>query len=163
MGQEAKSCMAQARMVPDEVVLGIIGERMDDPDVRGGCILDGFPRTIPQANGLAELLEQRDLRLDAAIALDVPVELLPDRAIGRRMDKKTGRIYHLKYNPPPPGAELVHRADDQVETVAQRIAEYDALTAGLLPYYGHRGLLSRVDGTGTLQEVTERVRSVLGV
>jgi len=94
--------------------------------------------------------------------IDVPREMLMERATLRRMDKRTGQIYHLKYNPPPPDAELVHRADDQEGTVMKRLDEYDAMTAALLPFYTQAGLLRRVDGVGSPSEVTERLLGVIG-
>jgi adenylate kinase len=101
------------------------------------------------------------LALDAVVQIDVPRELLNERATLRRTDKRTGRIYHLKYNPPPPDAELEHRADDQPETVAKRLDQYDAMTSALLPYYQEKGLLKRIDGVGDPNEVGERIRIAL--
>jgi len=138
-----------------------VDERIQEPDARAGFILDGFPRTVPQADSLGELLGERGLALDAVVQIDVPRELLMERATLRRMDKRTGQIYHLKYNPPPPDAELVHRADDQEATVAKRLDEYDAMTAALLPYYQGRGILKRIDGVGTPSEVTARLIQAL--
>ena len=98
--------------------------------------------------------------LDAALQIDVARSLLLERAVLRRIDKRTGQIYHLKYSPPPPDAELVHRADDQEATVQKRLDEYEAMTAALLPYYEARGLLRRVDGVGSPDEVTRRIAEV---
>src|SRR5690606_40705693 len=100
--------------------------------------------------------------LDAVLQIDVPRELLVERATGRRADVRTGQIYHLKYNPPPPDAELEHRADDREEVVAKRLDAYDAQTAALLPYYKSRGLLQTVNGTGTPGEATKRIKQALG-
>ena len=108
------------------------------------------------------MLEQRGLKLDAVLALDVPADLLIERAVLRRTDKRTGQIYHLKYSPPPPGADLEHRADDHEEVVRHRVETYEAMTAELLPYYQGLGLLRRVTGVGTVEEVTERIVQALG-
>jgi adenylate kinase len=161
LGKEADRYMSAGKLVPDSVVIGLVDERIQEPDARAGFILDGFPRTVPQADSLGELLGERGLALDAVVQIDVPRELLMERATLRRMDKRTGQIYHLKYNPPPPDAELVHRADDQEATVAKRLDEYDAMTAALLPYYQGRGILKRIDGVGTPSEVTARLIQAL--
>jgi adenylate kinase len=162
LGKEAESFMNSGRLVPDEVVIGLVDERLNDGDVSQGFVLDGFPRTVPQAESLDALLLKRSIGLDLVAQIDVPREMLMERATLRRMDKRTGQIYHLKYNPPPPDAELVHRADDQEETVKRRLDEYDAMTAALLPYYAEAGLLRRVDGVGSPKEVTERLMMAIG-
>jgi adenylate kinase len=161
LGKEADLYMSAGKLVPDSVVIGLVDERIRQPDAQAGFILDGFPRTVPQAESLGGLLGKRGLALDAVVQIDVPRELLMERATLRRMDKRTGQIYHLKYNPPPPEAELVHRADDQETTVVKRLDEYDAMTAALLPYYEGRGILKRIDGVGTPSEVTARLIRVL--
>jgi len=137
--------MAMGALVPDEVVVGLIDERTRAADCR-----DGF------------LLDARALKLDHVVALEVPRELLIERAVLRRTDKRTGQIYHLKYSPPPPGADLDHRADDREDVVKGRLDTYEAMTAELLPYYESRSLLRRVNGVGTVEEVTARIFKVLG-
>lgn len=154
--------MAAGALVPDSVVIGLIDERTKAPDCAHGFLLDGFPRTAPQADALAQLLAQKGQKLDRVLALEVPRELLIERAVLRRTDKRTGQIYHLKYSPPPPEADLEHRADDHEEVVKTRLDTYEAMTAELLPYYEKRGILSRVDGVGTVEEVTGRVLKALG-
>ena len=154
--------MAQGALVPDEVVIGLIDDRTAQPDCAAGFLLDGFPRTAAQAGALDALLQKRALKLDHVVAIEVPRELLIERAVLRRTDKRTGQIYHLKYSPPPPGADVEHRADDREEVVQTRLATYEAMTAELLPYYEARGILKRIDGGGTVEEVSARIFGALG-
>jgi len=161
LGIEAQRYMSLGQLVPDEVVIGLVSERLEADDAKKGFILDGFPRTVPQADALGVLLTSKAAPLDAVLQIDVPRELLVERATLRRTDKRTGQIYHLKYSPPPPDAELEHRADDQEETVIKRLDEYDTMTAALLPYYSKAGLLHRVEGVGKPQEVTARIAESL--
>jgi adenylate kinase len=149
--------MAAGALVPDEVVIGLINDRIALADAKGGFLLDGFPRTVPQAESLGNVLKAQTLALDVVLALNVSPDLLIERAIHRRTDKRTGQIYHLKYNPPPQGADLEHRADDHEEVVRKRVDTYENMTAELLPYYDKLGLLRRIDGVGTVEEVKGRV------
>jgi adenylate kinase len=161
LGKEAEKFMTAGKLVPDEVVIGLVDERLNGDDAKKGFVLDGFPRTVPQAEALGKLLSDRGTPLDRVLQIDVSRDLLVERATLRRIDKRSGQIYHLKYNPPPSDAELEHRADDREETVARRLDEYDAMTAALLPYYEKQGLLRRVNGVGKPQEVTERILAEL--
>ncbi|HZU81739.1 MAG TPA: adenylate kinase [Polyangiaceae bacterium] len=160
---ELVAAMAAGALVPDQVVIGLIDERTRLPDCGPGFLLDGFPRTIAQAEALGAMLAARGLKLDHVLSLEVPRDVLIERAVLRRTDKATGQIYHLKYNPPPPGAELEHRADDREEVVRRRLDTYEAMTAELLPYYGKLGILQRINGVGQVEQVTERVLEALGV
>jgi adenylate kinase len=154
--------MAAGALVPDDVVIGLIDARTRASDCAPGFLLDGFPRTSAQAEALDRMLSARGAKLDCVVALDVASELLIERAVLRRTDKRTGQIYHLKYSPPPPGADLEHRADDQEDVVRKRLDTYLAMTAELLPYYEKRGILKRIDGVGSVDEVTARILSALG-
>ena len=159
LGKEAAKFMDAGQLVPDSVVIGLVEERLQLPDVKPGFILDGFPRTVAQAEALDALLKRLGSGLDFIVQIDVPRALLMERATLRRTDKRTGQIYHLKYSPPPSDAELEHRADDQEETVKKRLDAYDAQTAALLPHYEKLGVLRRVDGVGSPKEVTDRMLS----
>ncbi len=162
LAPELVRAMAAGALVPDDVVVGLIDERTRADDCRPGFLLDGFPRTMAQAKSLRAMLEGRGAELDRVLALEVPRNVLIERAVLRRIDKRTGQIYHLKYKPPPPGADLELRADDREEVVEKRLATYDAMTAELLPYYEGLGILRRIDGAGTVDEVTARVLEALG-
>jgi adenylate kinase len=163
LGKAADQFMKQGKLVPDDVVIGLVRERLQKPDATAGFILDGFPRTVPQAEALDELLSSLGQKVDHVVQIDVPRELLVERATLRRTDVNTGRIYHLKYSLPPPGAVLEHRSDDHEDKVITRLDQYDAMTAALLPHYDARGLLRRVDGVGKPEEVTARLLAAVGL
>jgi adenylate kinase len=163
LGLEADKFMKAGKLVPDEVVIGMILERIAQPDCAGGFMLDGFPRTRPQAEALDAALRSAGVELDAVVLIEVPDTLLEERAVGRRSDPQTGAIYHLKYNPPPAeiAGRLVHRKDDTVEAVTTRIQKYHSETAPIIPFYLAKGILKRVDGVGDPDAVTQRITAVL--
>ncbi len=163
LGVEADRFMKAGHLVPDEVVIGMILERIAKPDCEAGFMLDGFPRTRPQAEALDAALTKAGVSLDAVVLIEVPDGLLEERAVGRRTDPETGVIYHLKYNPPPADvvSRLVHRKDDTTEAVQTRIAKYHAETAPIIPFYMSKGVLKRVDGVGDPDRITERLVAVL--
>ncbi len=163
MGKEADRYMKLGQLVPDEVVIGMILERIERPDCNAGFMLDGFPRTRPQAEALDKALAGAGVSLDAVVLIEVPDQLLEERAVGRRSDPETGTIYHLKYNPPPPAiaGRLVHRKDDTSEAVKTRIAKYHSETAPIVPFYLDKGILKRVDGVGDPDAITQRITAVL--
>ncbi len=164
LGNEADTFMKAGKLVPDQVVIGMILERVAKDDCKNGFMLDGFPRTRPQAEALDKELSGASLALDAVVLIEVPDALLEERACGRRSDPQTGTIYHLKYNPPPADIvdRLVHRKDDTKEAVATRVQKYHSETAPIIPYYEGKGILKRVNGEGEPDEVTARITSALG-
>jgi adenylate kinase len=163
LGQQADAFMKAGKLVPDDVVIGMILERIAKPDCAQGFMIDGFPRTRPQAEALDRAMRDAGVTLNAVVLIEVPDQLLEERAIGRRTDPETGKIYHLKYNPPPPEIvhRLVHRKDDTIEAVTTRVQKYHSETAPIIPFYGEQGILKRVDGVGDPDAITERIRAVL--
>ncbi|MBA2543201.1 MAG: adenylate kinase [Deltaproteobacteria bacterium] len=163
LGNEADGYMKGGKLVPDEVVIGMILERIKKPDCEQGFMLDGFPRTRPQAEALDKAMTEVGVKLDAVVLIEVPDAMLEERAVGRRSDPETGKIYHLKYNPPPKDIEgrLVHRKDDTAEAVKTRVTKYHSETAPIVPFYEEKGILKRVDGNAKPDEVTQRIAAVL--
>lgn len=165
MGTLAKSYMDAGQLVPDEVIVGVVRERLRQPDCRAaGVLLDGFPRTLPQAEALEEMLTSEGLALDAVVVMEVPDALIVDRIVGRRTDPVTGSIYHLKFNPPPAeiADRLVHRSDDTEEAVRARLGSFHRQTAPIIPFYAERGLVKTVDGVGSKDEVFGRITAAIG-
>jgi adenylate kinase len=163
LGLEADRYMKAGQLVPDGVVIGMILERIAKPDCANGFMLDGFPRTRPQAEALDAAMAKAGVALDAVVLIEVPDQLLEERAVGRRTDPETGTIYHLKYNPPPAEivGRLVHRKDDTTEAVSTRIAKYHSETAPIVPFYLAKGILKRVDGVGDPDTITQRLTVAL--
>jgi len=167
LGLTARRYMDAGELVPDEVVLGIVRERLAQPDAAHGFILDGFPRTVPQASGLQEALRGSNLQLDAVILIDVPDAELVKRAVGRRVCRECGRVWHVEFNPPPGdacscGGELIQRDDDRAETVIRRLSAYHEQTEPLQGYYAGLGLLLSVDGMCFPEAVGRRIFDALG-
>jgi adenylate kinase len=150
--------MKTGGLVPDEVTIPIVLKRLGQPDCANGFMLDGFPRTRPQAEALDKAMTKP---LDAVVLIEVPDQLIVDRITGRRSDK-AGKIYHIKFDPPPPGVEVMQRKDDTVEAVTTRLAKYHSETAPIVPFYEGKQILKRVDGVGDPDEVTKRLKSSLG-
>jgi adenylate kinase len=163
LGKQLDHYMKLGGLVPDEVTIPIVLKRITAPDCAEGFMLDGFPRTRPQAEALDAAMEKAGVTLDAVVLIEVPDGLLEERAIHRRSDPVTGTIYHLKYNPPPAdiAGRLVHRADDTKEAVDKRVAKYHSETAPIIPFYLEKGILKRVDGVGDPDIITERIKAVL--
>jgi len=170
IGRQAKAIMDAGQLVSDDVVVGIIDDRLDAPDVANGFILDGFPRTVVQAEKLAALLVRKGLALDAVIELQVPDALIVERITGRFTCAKCGAGYHDVFKRPAQdgvcdvcgAAEFSRRADDNAATVESRLAAYHAQTAPLLPYYEGQGLLHVIDGTLAIDTVTSELEAILG-
>ena len=158
LGLEAREYMEAGKLVPDQVIIGLIEDRLSESDASNGVLFDGFPRTIPQAEALSEITE-----VSAVISIEVPDEDIVNRIVGRRMDPETGEIYHVSFKPPPPelSNRLVQRKDDNEETVRMRLAAYHDQTKPLGDWYGNMGILSSVDGTGTIQEVSQSIANAV--
>jgi len=168
LGKRAKEYMDKGELVPDEVVIGIVRERIKQPDCEKGFILDGFPRTITQAEALDKMLDEIDKKIDAVVNIHVPEEEIVKRIVNRRTCKKCGAIYHLIYSPPKEpnkcdkcGGELYQRDDDKEETVRERLRVYKQQTEPLIEYYEKKRILYNVDGTKDINGVFEEIKSVL--
>ncbi len=162
LGKQADGFMKAGQLVPDAVVIGMILERIAKPDCKQGFMLDGFPRTRPQAEALDQAMTKAGVALDAVVLIEVPDALIVERTTGRRSDPKTGKIYHVKYDPPPAGLEVVQRKDDTAEACTTRLAKYHSETAPIVPFYEAKKILKRVDGVGSPDEVTTRLKKTLG-
>lgn len=163
LGKEAKKYMEAGRLVPDELVIGIMKERLQQDDCTNGFILDGFPRTVEQARALEGFTA-----IDAVINIDVDFDSLVERITGRRSCPNCGAVYHIKFNPPKVegvcdlcGSRLVQREDDREETVRKRLETYTEQTSPLIDYYAGRGLLRTVDGNRSIDEIYESIRTLL--
>ncbi len=170
LGKEAKSYMDKGELVPDRVVLGMVEERLSQDDCKNGYILDGFPRNTAQAEALDKMLDDLGMPLDAALNVDVPTEDLMKRLTGRRTCRECGQMYNIYFSPPAEegkcdkcGGELFQRDDDQEETISKRLEVYQEQTAPLIDYYGSRGILKTVKGTGDINEIFANVIETLGV
>ncbi len=168
MGIKAKKCMDAGELVPDDVVVGIVHERLQQNDCQSGFILDGFPRTQPQADALKQVLVELDKNLDAVVSLQVDIEALVERLTGRRTCADCGRGYHLRYDPPAKDGscstcdgELTQRADDCEETIRNRMDVYHQQTAPLEKYYQNEALLLTVDGMGEIAAVQQAIIGAL--
>ncbi|MEM8816379.1 MAG: adenylate kinase [Pseudomonadota bacterium] len=167
-GEKAKAIMDAGNLVPDDVMLGIISERLAMRDVEEGFVLDGFPRTVQQANDLAELLDQLGTPLDAAVLMNVDFDILMKRLTGRRTCSKTGKLLNIHYSPQTEldavvaaGGELVQREDDNEETISNRLKVYREQTEPLIQFYEKRGRLKTVDAEGDIDEVYARLMAAL--
>jgi len=168
LGQKAKEYVDKGLLVPDEVTNGIVRDRLGLADCESGFLLDGFPRTLAQAEALDEMLADMGRKIDHVINLKVDRSLLLARLTGRRICKSCGSTYHVMFNPPKQeavcdkcGGELYQRSDDTEEKVGTRLDEYTSKTAPLLEYYGNKGLLREVDGEKDIDAVTAEIVSLL--
>lgn len=168
MGKKAKEYMDKGQLVPDEVVVGMVRDRLSQPDCAKGFLLDGFPRTLAQAEALSKTLDQMGIKLDGVINIDVPRERLMARLTGRRVCKGCGASYHVMFNPPKTegvcntcGGELYQRSDDNEETVGNRLDVYEAQTQPLIDYYKERGLLLNINGDQEIDKVLKEIMAAL--
>lgn len=163
LGKKAGALMDKGELVPDDVVIGLVMERIAAPDAAHGFMLDGFPRTRPQAEALDTALGNAGVKLDAVVLIEVADEKIERRITGRRSDPKTGKIYHVEFDPPPAGVEVEQRKDDTAEAVRARLDKYHASTAPIVPFFESQGILRRVDGDQAPDAVTKDVLRALGV
>ena len=168
LGKKAKACMDAGTLVPDEVTIGIVRERLSQDDCKGGFILDGFPRNVEQAKALEKILDELNLKLTKVLNIHVPAEDLIERAVGRRVCKNCGATYHVKFNAPKIenvcdncGENLYQRADDNEETMKNRLSVYEESTRPLIDYYEKVGLYTEIDGRQPIDKVTEELENVL--
>ena len=169
LGMKAKTFMDQGMLVPDEITIGMLMDRIGQEDCINGYVLDGFPRTIPQAESLTKALSERGEAVDYAVNVDVPDENIINRMSGRRACLNCGATYHIVYNPSKKegicdtcGQQLVLRDDDKPETVKKRLSVYHDQTQPLIDYYKNEGILAEVDGTKDMEEVFQDIVKILG-
>lgn len=164
-GKKADSYMRLGALVPDHLVIEMIMERISASDCKTGFLLDGFPRTLPQAEALDQTLVASGVQIDHVPLIEVPDEEVIIRITGRRLDPATGKIFHIHYDPPPEdiASRVIQRSDDTEETVKNRLAKYHAETAPIIPFYEQKGLLKRLSGMGTFAEVEGRLFKILGI
>jgi len=169
LGVEAKGYMDSGKLVPDELTINLVKDRLTKEDCKNGFMLDGFPRTVMQAEALDAFLKERNIDIDAALLIDAPKDLIIERMTGRRVCSKCGETYHIMNIPPKVedvcdvcGSALIQRKDDNLETVIERLEVYDKQTQPLVEYYRRRGKLMSVDGAKELHEVFEDIRDLLG-
>lgn len=168
LGREANEFMEKGQLVPDEVVVGIVQERLTASDCAAGAVLDGFPRTVAQARALDGVLDEAAMRIDRVVYIEVDEKELIARLTGRRVCRDCAATYHIKYNPPAVrnvcdncGGELYQREDDSLSTVQERLAVYREQTAPLIDYYGHKSLLVRVNGNREIEQIFSEISSAL--
>lgn len=168
IGVEAEGYLAAGKLVPDSVTIKITGDRIKQPDCVNGFLLDGFPRTMQQAEALAHLLAEEKRGIDKVVYVSVPLELVVERLTGRLSCPKDGSVYHVKYNPPKIGnkcdvcgGELVSRKDDQKEVISNRFTVYEKQTKPLIDYYRAQGKLFKVDGSRSPEMVFEEIKKLV--
>lgn len=168
LGKKAKSFMDAGNLVPDEVTIGIVKERLSNEDCKKGFLLDGFPRTVAQAEALETMLATLERKIDFVIYVEVPKEELFERLTGRWVSPTSGSTYHIKFNPPKvegicdkDGSTLIQREDDKPETVANRLEVNLQQTQPLIDFYTEKGYLERIDGNQDIQKVFEEIEQIL--
>ena len=171
LGHKFDEYMSSGQLVPDGLVLDLIGQRLVKDDAKNGAIFDGYPRTVAQAEALDRHLHKLGRRIERVVSLDVPLEHIVERVTGRRVCLDCGQTYHVRYDPPPEngrciscgGTNIVQRKDDTEEVVRKRYEEYRAKTEPVLAYYEGHGVVRTIDGVGSLEEITERIKEAIGV
>jgi adenylate kinase len=168
LGNEAKRYMDAGDLVPDEVIVAMVADRLQEDDAQDGFILDGFPRTVPQAEALERQLDQMARRITAVLLLDVPNEEVERRLSGRRVCVKKGHNYHVEFDPPKhdgvcdqDGSKLIQRDDDKPEVIRNRLRVYHEQTEPLVAHYDEQGVMRRIDGTRDAAEVHDHIRAVI--
>ena len=168
LGKEAKSYMDAGKLVPDEVTIGIVRERLSQPDCKKGFILDGFPRTVEQADALSEILKDNGMKLTAVVNISAPIQDLLERAVGRRICKNCGHSFHVKFHPTKVegvcddcGGATYQRADDSEETMKSRLSVYESSTRPLIEYYKKAGVYKEIDGRQDIAKVEADLAAVL--
>jgi len=169
LGVEAKRFMDEGQLVPDSIVIAMVKDRLAQPDCDGGFMLDGFPRTLPQAEALSTALDSMDKKLDAVVSIEVPRDVLMGRLTSRRQCRGCGRIYNVMGEMPVSasvcdtcGGEVYQRDDDTIDAATKRLNDYDAITSQLVPYYSSQGTLHVIDGNRPVDDVFADVRTALG-
>ncbi len=168
LGRQAAPIMERGELIPDDITIGIVTERLEGADAAEGFILDGFPRTVPQAESLETHLREHDRHLSAVLLIEVDDEVVLKRIAGRRFSKKSGKVYNVHFDPPKhegrcdvDGSELVQRGDDKPDVVRDRLETYRSQTSPLIDFYEGSGLLRRFDGSRSASEVQDRIRATL--
>lgn len=169
LGKEAAAYIDRGTLVPDDLIVNLVAERLKETDCEAGFILDGFPRTIPQAESLDRILKKLGLSLNRVLSVRVPKAVIIERLAGRRTCRRCDALYHVAFDPPRQdgvcdrcGGELFQRDDDREETIARRLDVYDAQTAPVADYYRRLGILNEVDGVGAIEDIRGRVIRALG-
>ena len=169
LGREADGYLNRGELVPDDVIVRLVGERLKQTDCAKGFVLDGFPRTLPQAQSLEAILKEMALPLDAVLSIQVPHDVIVERLAGRRNCQNCGALYHLNFDPPRNGetcdrcdGRLQQRDDDREETITSRLRVYESQTAPLANYYRERGNLREINGVGKVEDIQQRIVEVLG-
>jgi adenylate kinase len=168
LGREAGAYISRGQLVPDQVIVGLVGERLKEKECENGFILDGFPRTLPQAESLEKILKTMGLPLDGVLAIQVPQDVIVQRLAGRRSCKNCGALYHLNFDPPQIAetcdrcdGHLQQRDDDREATITTRLNVYESQTAPLASFYRERGKLREINGVGKVEDIHNRIIEAL--
>ncbi|MEA3223907.1 MAG: adenylate kinase [Thermodesulfobacteriota bacterium] len=169
MGRKAKEYMDKGELIPDDVVIGVVKERLGSPDCNNGFILDGFPRTSDQAKALDKILGDMESHLDHVVEIEVPDSVLVERLTGRRTCRQCGYMHHIKFDVPKKdgicdkcGGELYQRDDDKEQTIRERLKTYHSQTAPLVAYYSDQGIVRKIEGKGSMTDVEDAIATAIG-